>query len=314
MARIALLLVVSLSILPGCRQPMGGTGAQGTMLGNNLPWSQNSGNLFANQGLFQQPNMPQVDPAQMQQLASQVQSLNQRLGQFNSDNDNLNAQIAALQQRLGTANSYNDSLRQQLADTMAQLQQSQTQNQQITAAAQQQIAQAMQQGQGGAAGLDPYRNASAGGAATIRANNGLMQRLNSVQVPGFRTWMDGDVIRIEGPTDRLFVSGSYQINQNDASAISSLAQTIRQNFPQQVISVEAHWDGSPVQPATMSHHQLTANHALAVLDLLVKGGLPNSRVFTMAMGSNRPRYNSGAQNGVSPNRRIEIVIYPEMYR
>lgn len=303
MNRIAWILLLLPAALAGCRQPMGGTGAQGSMLGNNLPWSQNSGNMFANQGLFQQPNGSQIDPAQMQQLASQVQSLNQRLGQFNSDNDNLNAQIAALQQRLGTANSYNDSLRQQLADTMAQLQQLQIQNQQL--------AQSTQQAQGG---NDPWRNASSGSGATIRANNGLMQRLESVQIPGFRTWMDGDVIRIEGPTDRLFVSGTWQINENDASAIKTLAQVIRQNLPQQVVSVEAHWDGSPVQPATMSHHQLTANHAMAVMDLLVKGGLPHNQVFTMSMGSNRPRYNSGAQNGISPNRRIEIVIYPETFR
>ncbi len=240
----------------------------------------------------------------MNQLGQQVESLNMRLSQFNYDNDNLHTQIAALQQRLQNANNYNDQLRQQLADTMGQLQQSQ------------QVANSP------ATDSSSWTNASSTGGvpaqnagATIRANNGLMQGLQTVQLPGFRSWMDGDVIRIEGPTDRLFVSGSYQLNANDAATLASLASTIRQNFPRQIIGVEAHWDGSPIQPATTSHHQLTATQALAVFDLLVKSGLPNRQVFTMAMGSNRPRYEASAtENGISPNRRIEIVIYPETFQ
>ncbi len=315
MSRITLVLLLLVSLSGGCRQPMTGPGAQGPLFGggNAAAWpavSQNGG-LFANGGQYPQNPNPAPDNAQIQQLASQYESLNSRLGQFNSDNENLHTQIAAMQQRLQNANNYNDSLRQQLADTMNQLQQSQAQSQQATAAAQQQIAANQQPSQA----TGPWSNASAATGATIRANNGLMERLQTVQLPGFKSWMDGDVIRIEGPTDRLFVSGSYQINSNDAMTIANLANAIRQNFPQQLVGVEAHWDGSPIQPATTSHHQLTATQALAVFDLLVKSGLPHEQVFTMALGSNRPRYNNASvQNGISPNRRIEIVIYPETYR
>ena len=314
MSRLTLALLLLVSLSGGCRQPLTGPGAQGPLFGGNgsgWPNTGQNGGLFANAGQYPQNPNPAVDNAQIQQLAQQYEALNSRVGQFNSDNENLHTQIAALQQRLQNANNYNDSLRQQLADTMSQLQQSQAQSQQATAAAQQQIAAARQQ-QSQASG--PWTNASLTTGATIRANNGLMQRLQTVQLPGFRSWMDGDVIRIEGPTDRLFVSGTYQINNNDAMTIANLASAIRQNFPQQLIGVEAHWDGSPIQPATTSHHQLTATQALAVFDLLVKSGLPNDQVFTMALGSNRPRYNTPVQNGISPNRRIEIVIYPETYR
>lgn len=317
MSRFTLLLLLLVSLSGGCRQPLMGPGAQGPLFGGNgsgLSAGGQNGGLFANAGQYPQNPTQPVDSAQVQQLAAQYESLNSRLGQFNSDNENLHTQIAALQQRLQNTNNYNDSLRQQLADTMNQLQQSQAQSQQATAAAQQQIAAAQQQQQSQATG--PWSNASltTGTGATIRANNGLMQRLQTVQLPGFKSWMDGDVIRIEGPTDRLFVSSSYQINNNDATTIANLANAIRQNFPQQLIGVEAHWDGSPLQPATTSHHQLTATQALAVFDLLVRSGLPHDQVFTMALGSNRPRYNTPVQNGISPNRRIEIVIYPETYR
>ena len=239
--------------------------------------------------------------------------MNSQLAQFNSDNENLHAQVAALQQRLQNANSYNDQLKQQLADQMAQLQQSRAQLQQVSLQASQQIAAARNQqgnqvsGQLTAVGGNPVSSQFAG--ATIRANNGLMQKIQSVQLPGFKAWMDGDVIRIEGPTDRLFVSGTYQINANDAGTLGNLANVIRQNFPRQVVGVEAHWDGTPIQPATTSHHQLTATQSLAVFDLLVKSGLPHNQVFTLAMGSNRARY----PRGNPANRRIEIVIYPETF-
>ena len=80
------------------------------------------------------------------------------------------------------------------------------------------------------------------------------------------------------------------------------------------MGIEAHWDNSPIQPATLSHHQVTATQALAVYDYLVRTGLPSKQLFTMSLGSNRPRYNSvNPTTGISPNRRIEIVIYPETY-
>jgi flagellar motor protein MotB len=274
-------------------------------------WQANSpGGLFAGAGQFPASQAAAADSARYDQLSQQVASLNARLGQFDSDNSNLHTQIAALQQRLQNATSYNDQLRQQLAGTVQQLQQAQAQNQQLAAS---QSPATIPSASGGM-NPSPWQNVSTGGA-TIRANNGLMDRLNTVELPGFRTWMDGDVIRIEGPTDRLFVSGTWQINNNDAMALAGLAGAIRQHFPRQVVGIEAHWDGSPIQPATMSHHQLTATQALAVFDLLVKSGLPNAQVFTMGMGSNRPRYQASAtQNGISPNRRIEIVIYPETFQ
>jgi flagellar motor protein MotB len=315
--------LIALVFATGCQQPMGSAG-QSSLSGSlgTGPWQANSrGGLFAGAGQVSPGQVAQADQAQYSQLAQQIESLNQRLGQFNSDNDNLHTQVAALQQRLQNANSYNEQLRQQLADTATRLQQAQYQSQQFAATAQQQTAAAQSGATGNSPGGGPWQNTSGGevpaqfAGATIRANNSLMQGLASVQLPGFRAWMDGDVIRIEGPTDRLFVSGTWQINPNDAMTIASLAGAIRQNYPQQVIGVEAHWDGSPIQPATTSHHQLTANHALAVFELLVKSGLPNEQVFTMAMGSNRPRYGAdAAASGISPNRRIEIVIYPETWR
>ena len=125
--------------------------------------------------------------------------------------------------------------------------------------------------------------------------------------------MDGDVIRIEFPSDRMFVPGTYQLQPTQLPALQALVGTIRQSFPRQIVGIEAHWDGTPLNPASTSHHQLTATQALSVFDRLTAMGVPKNQLFTMAMGSNRPRHAQSMANGISPNRRIELVIYPETF-
>ena len=140
-----------------------------------------------------------------------------------------------------------------------------------------------------------------------------MGSLNNINIQGGQARMDGDVIRIEFPSDTMFVPGTYQIQPAQAPVLQSLVRTIRQDFPRQIIGIEAHWDGTPLNPPGTTDHQLTATQALAVFNNLLRLGLPSDQIFTMAMGSNRPRHPRSNQNGISPNRRIEIVVYPERY-
>ena len=140
-----------------------------------------------------------------------------------------------------------------------------------------------------------------------------MQQLNSINIPGGDARMDGDIIRVEFPTDRLFTSGSYRVQSAQLPVLQNIASTIRESFPRQIVGIEAHWDGTPLNPPGTTDHQLTATQSLAVFDELVRLGLPSKQLFTMAMASNRPRHRQQSVGGVSPNRRIELVIYPESY-
>ena len=273
----------------------------------------------------------QIDDGQRQFAnngAREMQNLNQRLGAFDSDNQLLNTEVAALQQKLQLASQYNQTLKEQLAGTSSQVQQTfaerQNAAQQIASLqgqlnqANQNLQVAQQQSQRSASQLASFNGGGApsqfgNGGATIRANNSLLRQLSAIQIPGGEARMDGDVIRIEFPSDRMFVPGSYQIQPNQTPLLQNLVGTIRKSFPRQIIGIEAHWDNTPLNPPTTTHHQLTATQALAVFDNLVSLGLPSNQLFTMAMASNRPRHQQGIVGGVSPNRRVEIVIYPEFY-
>ena len=295
--------------------------------------------------------IPTSSPQQYQQLsqmANQVNSLNQRASAFDSDNQLLNTEVAGLKQKLELANQYNQTLKEQLADTSGRIQQSEIERNKAIAQADQfkrQVA-AAQQGQSPNINQGQFAQASAQqpqpwqrqgdsqrqqndrfasqdsfngqgrtqfASATIRANNSLMRQLDDINIPGGEARMDGDVIRIEFPSDRMFVSGSYQIAPSQRPVLSDIVSTIRRSFPRQIIGVEAHWDNTPLNPPGTTDHQLTATQSLAVFEELIRLGLPERQMFTMAMASNRPRHPAGSFGGVSPNRRIELVIYPETY-
>lgn len=315
-------------------------------IGNN-----GAGNIAGQQLRFPQPNLNQQAFAQNQnqnqiasnQLASQVNSLNQRVTAFDADNQLLNTELASLKQKLQLSENYGQTLKQQLADSSSQIQQFDRERQgsaQQLAAAQQQLQQVQQlqqqnqllqqqlaQAKQADFGQNPNVNGArfaqagfAGGAtaglpatASLRANNTLLQRLNQINIPGGQARLDGDVIRIEFPSDTMFVPGSYQLQPAQLPVLQGIVGAIRRDFPKQIVGIEAHWDGTQLNPATTSHHQLTATQALAIFDRLVALGVPRDQLFTMALGSNRPRHSQAAANGISPNRRIELVIYPETF-
>ncbi len=333
---VMLIVLSSMVFSLGCRQAV-----SNPQSAQSSPFSFSQSKIFgrsgnSSAGSRQQQsylgNQPIPGPGQgdyQQQYAAvvnQVQQLNQRLGAYDNDNQLLNTEVASLKQKLQLASQFNQTLKSQLADTTSRIQRSEMEKnsalQQLAAAKSQfgQSGNATQTAQGfGQAGQTPNRLAgfSGGsvpaGGATIRANNSLMQKLSNIQIPGGQARMDGDVIRIEFPTDRMFVPGTYQIQPAQLPVLQNIAATIRQSFPKQIVGIEAHWDNTPLNPSSTTHHQLTATQSLAVFDNLVRLGLPKTQLFTMAMASNRPRHPQGMVAGISPNRRIELVIYPETY-
>lgn len=281
-----------LTMLVGCQRPM----FPGPAEGQGSWWSARG----AGAGSFQRLPNGQVQydsPQQTEQMANlsrQMNDMSQQLSRFDADNQGLHGQVATLQQKLDAANNYNYQLKQQLRDATVQLQQ-----------VQQNPGQLAQQNASGSGGVHQFA-----GSATIRANNSLMGKLQSLQNAGIKASMDGDVIRIELPSEQLFIPNTYQIQPGQLSQLQHLAATIKQQFPEQFIGVEAHWDRSQIQGASGSLQQLTATQSLAVMNALEQAGVPNQQMFTVGMGSSRLRY----PNNAPQNRRVEIVIYPETTR
>jgi flagellar motor protein MotB len=325
---ILTVICVLLAGLSGCQQPVGGQNrglfgipkpqlfSQSSAQGNNGGFGSNLAKLFDGSSKtpaagIQLPSDPNQQAEWFNSLAGQVQSLNSRLGQFDSDNQQLHTELASYRQKIQAAGDYNYQLKQQLTDTITQVQQ--LQNDKLNLEQQLATSRLGPSGNGGSGQPGMLASGAAAvpsqlpGTAVLRANNSLLQQLPQLNIPGVKAQMDGDVIRIEIPSDSLFVPGTYNISNQHGAMLQEIAGAINRSFPRQIVGIEAHWDGTPIQPASTTHHQLTASQSLAVFDFMKRLGLPERQFFTMAMGSNRPRHPVGGPT----NRRVELVIYPE---
>ena len=94
---LAILLLLALVPLSGCRQTAGSGPFGRTASGGGFPFG---GAAQSQQVQAQTPEQYE----QFSQLANQINSLNQRLGSFDSDNQQLLTEVASLKQKLQVAN------------------------------------------------------------------------------------------------------------------------------------------------------------------------------------------------------------------
>lgn len=229
------------------------------------------------------------------QMLAEMQDLNTRLRRFDADNTELHSEVARLQQQINVADEEKVLLREQLADAARRLETSE-----LARADVDRRLTAMQASHRSEVG------------AALQANSSSTRSLPLVDIAGLKVEQDGDVIRIELPSDAVFVPGSTQISPGGAAQIDQVAAAIRRQYPRQMIGIEAHVDSATGSSPTYTAHQLTATQALAVVHQLVQvGGLSERQIFSMGMGANRPKFSNGDAAGQARNRRIEVVIYPE---
>ncbi len=115
--------------------------------------------------------------------------------------------------------------------------------------------------------------------ASIGTNNSLQNNLPRIDLPGVETRVDGDVIRIELPGNRLFEPNSARLTPQATSLIDQVAAEVYRAYPNQIIGVEGHTSTDPVPAGHWtSNHHLSVGEAVAVYDQLavVDGSRPTS--------------------------------------
>ena len=249
------------------------------------------------QNPFAQPQQTAGLTPQQQQELAQLQEWQRRAGQLDYDNQGLVARlaqseqaVAVLQQDLAATRSQLAQTTTQLADARSAQQQAQTQVETWQAAAQRR------------------------GSASITANRGSASSLTAISIPGVQVRQDGDVVRIDLPSDQLFARGTSSVQQNGLVMLEQVTAAVRTNYPRQRIGIEAHVDSDPIGGNWQSAHQLTSAQALAVFDQMTARYQLDSRgVFVLGHGANHPIASNATLAGKASNRRVEIVIYPDTW-
>lgn len=245
---------------------------------------------------------------QRQQMElEQLAEIRKRALELDADNRQLHTQLAQAQQQSRLMEDQANLLKQQLSDTAQRL---------ATAVQGQQEADrkfqlAQQEANQRVSALQATLPRQ--GSATLRANSSLRQNLSAITIAGLNVRQDGDVIRIELPSDQIFATGSATLTGEAVAAIDAVAKAIQQNYPQQILGIEAHTDNASSPGGSwQSPHQLTAAQAMAIFDQLSERyQFDSRRMFVLGHGPNYPIASNATPGGQQRNRRVEVVVYPE---
>ena len=231
-----------------------------------------------------------------------LESLRRRSLELDSDNRDLHKQLAQSQQQSSLLEDQLKLMRQQLNDTANQLA-SALQSQQ---AADQQVSTLQANLQRSVA----LRRRS---GAKITANSSAQRMVTAVQIAGLSVRQDSDVVRIELPSDQIFMPQTASLKPQAQTTLAQVAAAISQHYPRQKIGIEAHTDNAPLQSSQWrSNHQLSAAQAMAVFEQLASSHqFATRQMFVLGHGPNYPIAANTSAEGQRRNRRVEIVIYPE---
>ncbi len=260
--------------------------------------------LFAAAGCSQMGGAPggqqtaavTLSPEQQQAIAMQTQQYQQRAAALDRDNQELQSMLAQSKQQSQLMEEQVRATQTQLRDTTNQLAALQGDNEQMRSRTTAMAASIRTQSQ-----------------AEIRSNNSLLRNLTITNLPGVQVRQDGDVIRVEIPTDQLFNPGTAQLKYGAEETLRSVGADLVRNYPQQMIGIEGHTDGATASsPQAASAQHLSVAQATTVYDALVRAaGMPANQMFVVGHGANHPVVSNASDVGRARNRRIELVIYPE---
>jgi len=243
----------------------------------------------------------QLDKSQQQQLAfaRQKDELQTRASSLDRDNQELVTRLTQEQQRAKVLEDQVSVIREQLSGTAAQL--ARLREDKKSGEQKVQALTASLQRQGG---------------TTITPNNSLLQALPAINLPDVYARRDGDVIRVELPSYRLFEAGNARLLPGAQQTVTAVATEVLRTYPDQIIGIEGHTDSDPMRnSAWRNQHHLSLGQALAVYDvLLTQVRVPAQQLFVAGHGANHPLYSNATTPGKQRNARVELVVYPETVR
>lgn len=114
--------------------------------------------------------------------------------------------------------------------------------------------------------------------------------------------------------DVLFDSGKAKIKPEAYPILDKVATVLKENVPELNVGIEGHTDNVPIKSSGWkSNWELSTARALSVLHYLAeqKGILPE-RISAIGYGEYRPVASNDTKEGRQTNRRVEIVILPQV--
>lgn len=122
----------------------------------------------------------------------------------------------------------------------------------------------------------------------------------------------GLVITVVG--DLVFDSGKAQIRSEAYPVLGKVSSILKENVAQFNVGIEGHTDNQSIRySGWKSNWELSSARALSVLHYLVnEKGISPERLSAIGYGEYRPVDSNDTAQGRQLNRRVEIVIFPQL--
>ena len=160
--------------------------------------------------------------------------------------------------------------------------------------------------------------------ATLRSIENETNRRNQIYekfVDRLKTMIDGGQLTVsieQGrivinlPNNVLFKSGSAKLNPEGEEALTQIASVLSQ-FSDRRFQIEGHTDNKPIKSARFpSNWELSTSRALTVIHLLTDMDVVPENISAAGFGEFRPRADNETEEGRQFNRRIEIIMLPNL--
>ena len=137
----------------------------------------------------------------------------------------------------------------------------------------------------------------------VRSQRSAMTSTGFEGVAGAKTSMRGSDIVVDVAGDVLFASGSVTLRNDAKSTLNSIADVIKNRYPNNEIQVAGHTDTDPIKKSQWkTNERLSAERALAVEEYLQSRGVGGDRMYVAGYGAAKPK------GSKKDSRRVEIVV------
>ncbi|MEM9458092.1 MAG: OmpA family protein [Myxococcota bacterium] len=240
--------------------------------------------------------------AERRAYEDEITSLEGRIEQLSSTLEDYRGQVADLEAELATKDAELAALEQRLSQTERELASVIEKKADLTASIDQM-----------SAALEELRERKTATDQRIAAYRDILDRFRALIDAGKLkvSIIDGRMV-LTLPMDILFASGKADLTEEGRSSLREVG-TVLATVKGREFQVEGHTDNVPIKTTRFpSNWELGAERALVVLRALVEGGVPGRRLSAATFGELRPAKSNDTAAGRAANRRIEIVMVPDL--
>jgi chemotaxis protein MotB len=161
--------------------------------------------------------------------------------------------------------------------------------------------------------LEELRKAQAAAQARADLFKSLMSRFKRMIDAGDLTIVvrDGRMV-LSLRNDVLFQSARVGLERDGKAALAEVAGVLKTLAPRDFV-IAGHTDNVPIQTDRFpSNWELSAQRAINVVKFLIEQGVPAASLSAAGYGAHDPVADNGLVDGRAKNRRIEIVLQPDL--